>query len=601
MQREQEFRAQALTNLNSASTFLNATESSLSSVQGVINEMRGLTVSAATNLDSDTERQGLVSEINASMNRLLATANTKYQDRYLFSGTAVGTQTAGVFRNAIRFFGDEGDLMAVSEDGQSIAQNVSGQRALGFLSKGVVSSVDLAPAAIGTTRLDDLNGGNGVAPGAVSFTDGVDKVSIDLSSAGTLDDVQTLINGNVKLSGRDVAISLQANGTLSVQYADGLPGVIRIDDVGAGRAASDLGIATTDPAPTLPIVSPPLDPLLKLNTRLSQLNDGAGFDASQGFRITQGKRTFTIVIGTAQTIEDVFNAVRKSGVAIEPDITPDGRSIRFRSSESGTDFSIGENGGLLATRLGLRTLTESTRLDQLNYGRGVSIGEAAEITIRRNDGTQLTVDLTGSVTVQDVLDRVNNNVANFDANTKITATLNAYGNGLTISSVPPAVGAPNPQPVAITAVRGAQAAWDLGLIPAGLDQVVGTVTPTDSRVVGSDPNPQEVRGIFNTMLRFRDAVERGDVGGVARASQLLDEDLDRLTTSRSSLGVSLQQIDDLNRNHEDRTNDLKESESKLFDADLATTIAELNGRQTAYEAGLKLLASSSRLNLFDYI
>ncbi|MBM3964262.1 MAG: flagellar hook protein, partial [Planctomycetes bacterium] len=82
---------------------------------------------------------------------------------------------------------------------------------------------------------------------------------------------------------------------------------------------------------------------------------------------------------------------------------------------------------------------------------------------------------------------------------------------------------------------------------------------------------------------------------------LLDEDLDRLSSSRGSLGISLQQIDDIQRNHEDRQNELKAAESENLDADLASVITELNARQVAYEAGLKLLANNSKLSIFDYI
>lgn len=601
LQGEQEFRTQSLTNLNSANSYLNATESSLSSIQGIIDEIRGLTVSAASNLTSDSEREGLISEINATLSRLVASTNVKYQDRYLLSGSAVGQEPISIFQEGVRFYGNERSLMTISEDGQYIPNNVTGQKGLGLMSTGVTSIVDLAPAAIGTTRLDELNGGKGISRGAISFSDGNEKVSIDLSAASNLDDVLVLVNGKVTLSGRPVSMSLQSNGTLSVAFADNGPGILRIDDVGAGRTATDLGIATNEPAPTLPIVSPSLDPLLSLNTKLTQLNDGAGFDASEGFRIVQGDKTYTITLGTAQTIEDVFNAIRRTEAAVVADITPDGRNIRLRSTESGTDFSIGENGGHLAERLGLRTMTAGTRLDQLNHERGVRISEGAEIVIRRNNGTQFSVDLTGSVTVQDVLDRINDNVSNQDATTKITASLNSHGNGITLSSVLPAVGAPNPQPVAIFAVQGAATAWDLGLIPPGQDSAIGTTTAIDSRIVGTDPNPQEVKGIFNSIIRFRNAVEKGDQGQIARASSLLDEDINRLAMSRSSLGVSLQQIDDMTRNHEDRNLDLKENESKILDADMATVISEMNGRQIAYEAGLQLLAGTNKLNLFDYI
>jgi flagellar hook-associated protein 3 FlgL len=601
LQREQEFRSQAIQNLGSAEGFLNATESTLASIQDSINQMKGLTVSAATNLNSDTEKEGLLSQIDSTLNVLIGKANTKFQGRYLFSGGAVGKSSVSFSDKAVSFLGDEQDLMAISDLGQLIPNNVTGQRAMGLMSTGVVSTVDFSPAAIPETLLADLNGGRGITPGAIEFTDGVDRVKLDLSSAGRVQDILSLVNGNVRLSGRDVSISLQGNGTLRVQYADGASGILRISNVGSGRTATDLGIETTVPAPVLPIVSPSLDPILKLNTKLSQFNDGAGFDKTEGFKIIQGDRTYTIVIGNAQTVEDIFNEVRRSGASITPEITPDGRNIRFRSTESGTNFSIGENGGLLATRLGIRTLSVATRLDQLNHGRGVNMKSGAEISIRRNDGTEFSVDLSGSVTMQDLLDRVNNHVANQDPNTKITASLSSQGNGITISSVLAPPGSPSPQPIAITAVRGAESAWDLGLIPAGQSTAVGSFTATDSRLVGTDPNPQEVRGIFNSLLRFRDAVERGDTGQVARASQLLDEDLNRLSSSRGSLGVSLQQIDDLTRNHEDRSNQLVERESKLIDADLPATITELTGRQVAYQASLQLLSGANRLNLFDFL
>jgi flagellar hook-associated protein 3 FlgL len=139
------------------------------------------------------------------------------------------------------------------------------------------------------------------------------------------------------------------------------------------------------------------------------------------------------------------------------------------------------------------------------------------------------------------------------------------------------------------------------LIPPGLDRKDGVLSLNGSQIVGTDPNPQEVRGVFNSLLRLREALTKSDAGQIARASGLLDEDLDRLSGSRGSLGISLQQIDDLQRNHEDRQNELKAAESENLDADMASVITELNARQVAYEAGLKLLANNSKLSIFDFI
>lgn len=601
LQREQEFRDQALVNLQSSIQFLNATEANLVNIQNVITDMRGLSVAASSNVISDEERQGMLTEINSSINRLISTTNTKYQDRYLFSGGSVATSTVALNRDLVQFQGNDNSLLSIADDGQYMTHNVTGQKALGLMSTSVVSTANLSPAPVASTRLADLNLGNGVSPGAIGFTDGVETVTVDTANASSIKDILDKVNGKVKLSGRDVTLSLQSNGTLSVNYADGLPGVLRISDVGTGQTATELGIATNVPAPTLPIDGGKLNPILRLTTKLSQLIDGAGFNATEGFRITQGNRNYTITIGTAETIEDVFNAIHRSGASIRADITPDGQSIRLRSTESGSDFSIGENGGQLAERLGIRTLTAQTRLDQLNHGRGVSIGDGAEIVLTRSDGTTFSVDLTGSTTMQDVIDKVNSNVQNQTAALKITMSLNSVGNGLTLSSPPAPAGTATPVPISIYALRGSQAAWDLGLIPPGLDRKDGVLSLNGSQIVGTDPNPQEVRGVFNSLLRLREALTKNDAGQIARASNLLEEDLDRLSGSRGSLGISLQQIDDLQRNHEDRQNELKSAESLNLDADMASVITELNARQVAYEAGLKLLANNSKLSIFDYI
>ena len=88
---------------------------------------------------------------------------------------------------------------------------------------------------------------------------------------------------------------------------------------------------------------------------------------------------------------------------------------------------------------------------------------------------------------------------------------------------------------------------------------------------------------------------------MARAVELIDKDLERISLSRGSLGVELQRIDSLKIFQEDTKVGLKESESKNLEADLATVISNLNARQASYEASLKLLANANQSSLFNYI
>jgi flagellar hook-associated protein 3 FlgL len=606
IQRDLEFRDQTLRNLDSSQGYLNVTESTLGNVQDQLTELRGIGVESAGNVASDEERTGWVSQINATIERLTAAANTRYQDRYLFSGGTVNTATVTNTDNTVQFSGNDLNLLTIADNGEYIAHNVTGQKALGLISDGVVSRVDLDPAAIGSTRLSDLNGGTGVTPGAIQLSDGLERITVDLTGAETLDNVIERVNAAQPISGRKVEFSIN-NGAIAASYADGNPGQLRILESGTGRTAADLGILVPNQTTPLPIVGKSLDPILRPTTLLSQLNGNAGFDASGGIRIEQNGRSYSINLATAQTLQDVTNSINESGAAVRADITPDGRSLRVRSIQSGSDFSISEVTGNLAERLGLRTFNNQVRLEQLNYGQGIYTAEGPDLAFSRNDGSEFSIDLQGTTTVQDVLDRINNDPNNLDPATKITASLNPVNNGITISSpeyVPDPLAPPlttTPGPIKVRNAGGSQAASGLGLIPKGNTEAVATKSGTSYSLLGSDPNPQEVKGAFNTLIRLREAILAKDSTAVERAVSLIDADLYRLSLSRGELGVQQQRIDDLKGLQEENQIQLKSEESTNQDADLAKTISEFQAQQAAYTASLKLLGTASQLSLFNYL
>jgi flagellar hook-associated protein 3 FlgL len=601
IQRELEFKSQTLRNLDSAQGYLNVTETNLGNVQDLMTELRGLGLEAIGNVVGDVERTGWINQIDATIDRLMAVANSKYLDRYLFSGGSVGTPTVQKGREGVRFTGNEMNLLGIAAVGDYIAHNVTGQKALGLVSQGVVGRVDLNPVALATTRLSDLNRGEGISPGAIQFSDGTNQVIIDLANAESLDDVLTKVNGTVSLGGREISLSL-SNGVLVADYADGNPGTLRITDVGTGRAATDLGIATSGPLPPLPISSGPLHPILRTTTQLSQLNDGAGFNWGEGLQIQQGDQLYSINFSDVGTIEDVLGSIHRSGASVVADISPDGRGLRIRSTESGSSFSISELNGTLAESLGLKTFHEQTQLSELNFGRGIATTPGHDIVIVRNDGTELNVDLENAKTIEDVLNTINNHVDNQDAATKIVASLKATGNGIQISSEvfagppPPSAG-----PIRIRTSGGSQAAWDLGLVERGQAEAVATTIGSEYIIQGSDSNPQEVKGIFNSLTRLRDAIAANDTTLVTRAVSLIDEDLSRLSLSRGSLGVEQQRIDSLKSLQEDQEIELKADKSRNLEADMTEVISNLNAYKIAYEASLKLLANANQTSLFNFL
>ncbi|MGE3963680.1 MAG: flagellar filament capping protein FliD [Planctomycetota bacterium] len=101
-----------------------------------------------------------------------------------------------------------------------------------------------------------------------------------------------------------------------------------------------------------------------------------------------------------------------------------------------------------------RTLTGTTPLADFNNGQGVdTTGSGAEFRIQLRDGSQVDVDLDGAVTLEDVLEAINN-----AGGGNVTAALAATGNSIVLEDL-----TTGGSSLRVTAVGGSTAFNDLGL------------------------------------------------------------------------------------------------------------------------------------------
>ncbi len=245
--------------------------------------------------------------------------------------------------------------------------------------------------------------------------------------------------------------------------------------------------------------------------------DGSGepLDQQSGLQITNGGQTFNISLSACKTVEDLLNAVNASpGLLAEINGTKDG--INIRSRDSGADFMIGENGGATASQLGLRTFSESTLLDDLNYGQGVgktpdpSTNGSTKITVVRftvvrADGAQLGIDITNPQTVGDVLNAINNNSANADG--KLVARLATYGNGIELVDTSTGTGA-----LTVIPDQSNTAAVDLGLVPAGKANNSSATFTYYAKLVSTDPVTSQP--VPNSAIIVTSSDASGDLSGL---------------------------------------------------------------------------------------
>lgn len=593
-QRQQEFKTQVTNNLQSADTILSATESTLSQAQALLSEMRGVAVQASTNTLSVEEKDALLSQVEAALINLTAMGNSKFRDQYIFGGSAVQASPLTAQGDTVRFRGNAEELRTISDYSATVAANITGNDAFGVKSSKVISTVDLDPAVAADTPLAELNRGDGIRRGAISFSDGVVSVDVDLSQTHNLSDVMEKINAT-PLGIRQLEAVLSSNG-LIVRYADGNPGLLRIDEVGSSRMAADLGINNANTSALSPVTGSDLNPLATTATRLSSLFAGTGITIGDSFQITQGTKTYGISTTGLTTIEDLINRIHQSGVNAQASLDPTGRFLQLQSTESGTALTIGETGGNLATRLGLRTMDRTTPVSQLNFGQGIfSQEQGDDLVLVRTNGTEFRVNLDGVQTVQDVLNRINNHVDNFNPSLRITASLAAVGGGIVLSALTGAAA------IQVRNAGGSQAAWGLGLVPRSTDVASGVANGAQSTITGRDVSGIEVEGAYTTLIRMKQAIEQGQPGDLERVTAALDKDLQRLSLARGFLGTRQQSIGRVRELTEEQQIQLKQIESDELDADLAKVISDLTARQAALQASLQLMGTASNLTLFNYL
>ncbi len=257
----------------------------------------------------------------------------------------------------------------------------------------------------------------------------------DILHADTLADVISAIN---YASGNDGQVSATINGTRLV-----LNGTADFDltVVNDSKALFDLGFeegsySAAEPAAGRRIIG-------GLNTvLLHTLNGGRGFEPG-AILIEAGNDSVTIDLTQAETLHEVVNAINAVAADLGVEAGYDATCTRLliSSTYGATEVTISDVGdGSFAASIGIaqtgtrirsdnlqrQYISETTRLEDLNAGRGVSLGK---MKITNSSGQFAFVDLNiGTVeTLQDVIDAIN------AAGIGVEAAINDTGDGLLIT------------------------------------------------------------------------------------------------------------------------------------------------------------------------
>ena len=324
-------------------------------------------------------------------------------------------------------------------------------------------------------------------------------------------------------------------------------------------------------------------------TSVTSGGSGEALDQSSGLKVTNGGDTVTIDISAAETVEDLLNILNQSELGLQTEINPAKNGINIRSRLSGADLTIGEvSGGKTATQLGVRSLTEVTRIEDFNRGVGVLVDEEAEFTIELTTAglpTTYTIDLTGAKTVDDVFTAISAQSLG-----DLSAQLVADGNGIELVD--------NTGPPGADSLRvEGQVAQYLGFFENSETEA----SSTSGTLTAEDRNTLEVNSTFNTLMRLREALANDDFPAIGREISRMDEDLDRVNFARSEIGARLQSLDSLQSRHQDEEVALKSALSQEIDVDLAEAISEFTTRQFALQSALQTSANLLQMSILNFI
>jgi flagellar hook-associated protein 2 len=294
--------------------------------------------------------------------------------------------------------------------------------------------------------LSELNGGAGVARGQIRITDRSGATGVvDLRFAQTIDDVVDAINNSGSTS---VSASVDGDHLVLTDRSGG-SGNLRVQEVGSGTTAADLGLSginvANDEASGQNIVR------LFNGFQLNTLRDGNGLslrpavpELSVTFRDGSTRQIDLDPTGFTEpkTLGDILNRLNTvEPTKLKAQISADGKRIELIDLTSGGgNFTVADSaGGSVATELGVAGTTAgntlsgqriisgltTTLISSLDGGAG--LGTLGKINLTDRSGATASINLAGAETLDDVIDRIN------QAGLGITASYNRADNGIALT------------------------------------------------------------------------------------------------------------------------------------------------------------------------
>jgi flagellin-like hook-associated protein FlgL len=611
-------------NLDHAKASLGILDSLFSEASTAVLEAKDIASDQANITSSATERASQATVVDQVLRSMFNIANRQSVSGFALGGSVTTRQPVQDFFGFFRYAGEGAGIVNDLDQASTVPITLGPTPIIGRSSR-VRGDVDLNPQLTGATRLSDIQGarGLGVAQGPLEFSfRGGQRQRIDIANADSVQDVADQIESVIRAyetsSGQSIlgpgGVSFSGEG-LTVDVAPGAGNTLEFFDVGTGVTAKDVGLVTFPATVYGPGVGAGQALGVKLTMR-SPVSSLAGVTGALGvIRVSNAGRSADVDLSQAQTIEDVRNAIEASNLGVRVSINESGTGIDVLnevSAGSTNALSIGEVAGnnQTATRLGIRTMAPTTRIEDFNFGRGVEIIDGvadpitgvvsadlnADFAIELGTGQRLSIDLRPGdmLNVSTLLTAINAQIGPQLATlglpaTYLVAELADTGNGIALRQDTSSLGA-----LVIEPLNNSPAAEQLGLLGAGYDYTTGLM-------VGKDVSKVRVDSVFSALVDLRESLRTNDVRGISLAGGDLYDLSGDLAESRGLVGSYAQRVEGALLRETDRATLDEATRSNLRDLDFAAAATRFSLLQTQLQAGLQTAGRVQQLSLLDYL
>lgn len=331
----------------------------------------------------------------------------------------LGTNSTGEITGNNLITLSESTRLSLLNDGNGVRRLRGQPDFSASLADGTALSFDLSDRLALDTPLSVLNRGGGATPSALRLTTRAgQQVDIDLSAAQTIGDIKTAIES----AATGVTVNL-AGSQFTLVDSSATTGTTKVEEIGTGTTAANLGLLGSSTTGTLS--GKDIYFVETLGDLVRIINARTGNDGKLTASLAPAGAAIVLTDNTIGASAFQLTALNGSHALDDLGLTaaPTGNTLQSRR--------------LLA---GLNTVL----LRSLNGGSGIQLGQV-QLTDRA--GTTATVDLSGSQSLQDVLDAIN------AAPTAITAAFSSSGLGIELTDTSGGTGN-----LAVTDLTGSSAA-----------------------------------------------------------------------------------------------------------------------------------------------